>query len=92
MRPLASAPLAAGRIAVGQDDTAVRVRSKLQALSSKYNADIESIAVSWLIKLGALPLIGTTNEQRIKNIISSFDINLDNQDWYDLYNASRNEL
>ena len=92
MRPLASAPLAAGRIAVGQDDIAVRVRGKLQALSSKYNADIESIAVSWLIKLGALPLIGTTNEQRIRNIISSFDINLDNQDWYELYHASRNEL
>ena len=92
MRPLASAPLAAGRIADGKDDLAVRVRNKLQDLSSKYNADIESIAVSWLIKLGALPLIGTTNEQRIRNIVSSFDIDLDNQDWYELYNISRNHL
>ncbi|MEO8764907.1 MAG: aldo/keto reductase [Ginsengibacter sp.] len=92
MRPLASAPLAAGRIAIGKDDQAVRVRKKLEELRSKYQADIESIAVAWLIKLGALPLIGTTNEQRIKNIAAAFDINLDNQDWYELYNASKGEV
>lgn len=92
MHPLASAPLAAGRIALGKDDIAVKIRNKLQNLGSKYNGDIESIAVAWLIKLGALPLIGTTNEQRIRNIVHAFDIDLDHQDWYELYNASRNEL
>jgi predicted oxidoreductase len=42
------------------------------------------MAVAWLIKLGALPLIGTLKEQRIKNIVNAFKINLDQQDWYDL--------
>ncbi len=88
MRPLASAPLAAGRIAHGEDNIAVKVRNKLEELGLKYNADIESIAVAWLIKLGALPLIGTLNEQRIRNIVKAFDIDLDKQDWYELYNAS----
>lgn len=92
MRPLASSPLAAGRIATGLDDVAVRVRKKLQELIEKYNADIESIAVAWLVKLGALPLIGTTNEDRIRNISNAFHINLDHQDWYDIYNASKKEL
>jgi len=92
MRPLASSPLAAGRIANGKDELANNVRVQLKELSVKYNADIESIAVAWLVKLGALPLIGTTSEQRIRNIVSSFDIKLDNQDWYDLYNASKGEL
>lgn len=92
MRPLASSPLAGGRIANGEDEAATRVRKKLQEVSVKYKADIESIAVAWLIKLGALPLVGTTSEQRIKNIVSAFDIDLDNQDWYELYNASKNEL
>ncbi|MEO6330462.1 MAG: aldo/keto reductase [Ginsengibacter sp.] len=92
MRPLASSPLAAGRIENGKDDLANNVREKLKELSLKYNADIESIAVAWLIKLGALPLIGTTSEQRIRNIVSAFDINLDIQDWYKLYNASKGVL
>ncbi|MFT3823022.1 MAG: aldo/keto reductase [Chitinophagaceae bacterium] len=89
MRPLASAPLAAGRIAHGTDEQAVRVRAKLEPIAKKYNADIESIAVAWLVKLGALPLIGTTNEQRIRNIANSFNIDLDHQDWYELYQASK---
>jgi predicted oxidoreductase len=92
MRPLATAPLAEGRIAVGTDFLAERVRKKLEELSPKYDADIESIAVAWLIKLGALPLIGTTNEQRIRNVAGALRINLDKQDWYDLYSASRGSI
>ncbi len=59
MRPLASGPLADGRIANGTDEVAVRVRQKLQEIGQKYNVDLESIAVAWVIKLGALPLLGT---------------------------------
>lgn len=92
MRPLATAPLAEGRIAVGTDFLAERVRKKLEELSPKYDADIESIAVAWLIKLGALPLIGTTNEQRIRNVAGALKINLDKQDWYDLYATSRGNI
>jgi predicted oxidoreductase len=92
MRPLVSAPVASGRIAEGTDDLALRVRKQLQEISPKYNVDIESIAVAWLIKLSALPLIGTKDEQRIRNIANAFDIQLEHQDWYKLYLASRGEL
>lgn len=86
MRPLASSPLAAGHIATGTDKEAMAVRIKLERMADKYNADIESIAVAWLVKLGALPLIGTSEEQRIRNIVAAFSLNLDHQDWYELYN------
>ena len=92
MRPLASAPLAAGEIANGTSEQAVKVRTKLQEIGKKYDADIESIAVAWLYKLGALPLIGTTSEQRIRNIAGAFSIDLDHQDWYELYAASRGDI
>ena len=88
MRPLVSSPLAAGRIANGTDKEAMAVRITLLQLAKKYGADIESIAVAWLVKLGALPLIGTLDEQRIRNIAAAFQINLENQDWYELYQAS----
>ena len=92
MRPLAAAPLAGGRIENGTDPLALRVHHKLQELSKKYNAHIESIAVAWLVKLGALPLVGTTSGQRIKNIVNAFDVDLDRQDWYDLYHASKGKM
>lgn len=89
MRPLAAAPLAGGRIENGTDEQAVRVHNKLQELGEKYGAHIESIAVAWLIKLGALPLIGTTSQQRIRNIANAFSVELDRQDWYDLYQTAK---
>lgn len=92
MRPLATAPLAAGQIENGTDAQSVRVRAKLEEMGKKYNADIESIAVAWVIKLGALPIIGTTSEKRIRNIVKAFSIDLDIQDWYDLYTTSRGEI
>jgi predicted oxidoreductase len=92
MRPLATSPLAQGLIANSNDKKPLLIRRKLEALSPKYNADIESIAIAWILKLGALPLIGTTVEQRIKNIVKSFDLELDHQDWYELYEASRGEI
>src|SRR5438876_10914035 len=79
MRPLAMAPLAEGQLANSIEKRPLLIRSKLEELAPKYNANIESIAVAWIVKLGALPLIGTTNEQRIKNIARSFDINLSRQ-------------
>ena len=89
MRPLATAPLAEGQIANSLEKKPLLIRRKLEELSSKYNAQIESIAVAWIVKLGALPLIGTTDEQRIKNIAAAFDLDLDRQDWYELYHASK---
>lgn len=92
MHPLVSAPLAEGRIANGTDAIASKVRNKLVEIGSKYNADIESLAVAWLVKIGAIPLIGTTDEKRIRNIANAFNIELDRQDWYELYAASRDEF
>jgi predicted oxidoreductase len=92
MRPLASAPLAAGRIANSTGYLPARVRNKLDEMAAKHQNDIESIAVAWLIKLGALPLIGTTDGQRIRNIVNAFKIDMDIQDWYELYSASREEI
>lgn len=85
MRPLAAAPLAGGRIENGTDLAAVQLRAKLEEIAKRYEANLESLAVAWIIKLGAIPLIGTFNEKRINNIVKAFDINLSHQDWYDLY-------
>lgn len=89
MRPLASSPLAEGEIALGTDAKSQKLREKLIEISGKYAADFESIAVAWLIKLGALPLIGTQNETRIRNIANAVSIDINNQDWYELYEISK---
>jgi predicted oxidoreductase len=92
MRPLATSPLAQGKIANSNEKIPLRLRGKLEEFAAKYNSHFESVAIAWLVKLGALPLIGTTDEQRIRNIVEAFKINLDRQDWYELYSVSRGDL
>lgn len=89
MSPLAASPLENGRIENGTDPKAIAIRSKLQEISEKYNTNIESLAVAWLVKIGAFPVIGTQSETRINNIVDAFSVDLDIQDWYDLYNTSK---
>ncbi|MFN4314460.1 MAG: aldo/keto reductase family oxidoreductase [Chitinophagaceae bacterium] len=89
MRPLATSPLANGRIATSSDKVPLGVRHKLEEIAARQAVNFESVAVAWLIKLGALPLIGTTNQKRIKNIVNAFSVDIDRQDWYELYEVSR---
>lgn len=88
IRPLAMTPLAGGRIHSENPDLPMELRLTLLRLAGEYGVDVETIAVAWLVRLGALPLIGTTDEESIHRIVKSFDITLDRQDWYALHTAS----
>lgn len=88
-KPLAWSPLAGGRILTGTDAQALKIRAKLDELAPKYNANVEEMAVAWLIKLGALPIIGTLKKERISNAARSVEIDLSQEDWYALYQVAQ---
>lgn len=81
-RPIASSPLANGRILEGKEDQVIRLRRALQEVGAKYQANVEQIAVAWLQKLGALPLIGSLEKHRIQNAATASLIDLSHEDWY----------
>lgn len=87
-KPMAWAPLAGGRILNGKDKKAIRVRNVLKSVGKQHGVNVEEVAVAWLYKLGALPLIGSVEKKRIKNAASAYSINLSREDWYKLYNAT----
>jgi predicted oxidoreductase len=87
-KPMAWAPLAGGRILNGKDKKAIKVRKALQTVAKTHHANIEQIAVAWLYKLGALPIIGSPDKKRIKNAASAYNIKLSHEEWYTLYNAA----
>jgi predicted oxidoreductase len=87
-KPMAWAPLAGGRILNGKDKKAVNVRNALKTIGKQHGVKVEEVAVAWLYKLGALPLIGSVDKKRIKNAASAYSINLSREDWYKLYNAT----
>lgn len=88
-KPMAFAPLAGGRILNGKDAKAIKVRKVLTQIAKQHSVNLEQIAVAWLYKLGALPIIGSTDKKRIKNAASAYAIKLTNEEWYKLYNAAK---
>ena len=88
-KPLAWSPLAGGRILTGKDEKAVKVRTKLEEIGKKYNANVEQTAVAWLAKLGTLPIIGSISEERIRNAASAVDIKINREDWYELLQTAK---
>lgn len=87
-KPMAWAPLAGGRILTGKDKKAEKARKVLQTIGKKHAVNIEEVAVAWLYKLGALPLIGSADKKRIKNAASAYSIELSREDWYQIYNST----
>ena len=72
----------------GTDSESLAIRSVLESISLKYNSNIEQIAVAWINKLGALPIIGSLNKDRIKNAATASEINLSHEDWHTIYNVT----
>ncbi len=87
-KPLAWAPLAGGRILAGTDPKSELLRAKLAEIGEHYHANVEQIAVAWLLQLGTLPIIGSLSEERIRNAASATEITLSHEDWYEIYNLA----
>lgn len=88
-KPMAFGPLADGRILNGNDQLAISVRKSLEVIAAKYNSNIEQISVAWIYKLGALPIIGSLNKERIQNAATASDIQLTHPDWHFIYDSTK---
>lgn len=82
--PMSWSPL--GTIFREENDATFRIKEVLEGLIKKYNATDDQILLAWILKhpSGVHPVIGTTNQQRIKNAVKAVDINLELEDWFSL--------
>ena len=67
------------------------LQQALEEISEKHNCTTTQIALVWLHQHPAniYPVIGTTKTERVQDAVESLNINLDLQDWFELYGASR---
>lgn len=89
-RPLAWAPLAGGKLLDANDASTFNIRTTLKTVAKKYSVNEEQLAIAWLLKTGALPIVGSNNLKRIQNATSAVEIELDRQDWYEIYFSAIN--
>lgn len=88
-KPLAFSPLAGGKILKGNDSKSLTIRNLLQEIGEKHNANIEQMAVAWLMKLGTIPIIGSLSTDRITNAATASEVELSHEDWYRIYYAAQ---
>ncbi|HOB33349.1 MAG TPA: aldo/keto reductase [Verrucomicrobiota bacterium] len=99
--PMAWSPLAAGLIGDGARRLLPAQRSyrvekflpELDAVAAARGTSRVVIALAWLLKHPAriMPVVGSTNPERIREASKACDIDLTREEWYRLLNAARGE-
>ncbi|MBS1535424.1 MAG: aldo/keto reductase [Bacteroidetes bacterium] len=83
--PMAWSPL--GTAFKSEDEKSLRVKKIAEQLAEQHNTTSDVILLAWILKhpAGILPVCGTTDAQRIKNLPRAIEINLDIQDWFAIW-------
>lgn len=89
IRPMAWSPL--GKVFNNQGDQAERIQTVLAQLAKKYDAAEDQILLAWILKhpAGILPVIGTTDMERMQKSVQALDLKLHTEDWFELLVASQ---
>ncbi|MCF6312639.1 MAG: aldo/keto reductase [Verrucomicrobiales bacterium] len=91
LRPMAWSPLGGGRLYDPNDEAGQRIRQCMQDIRPRYHdADDSALALAWIMAHPAkpIPILGTTQAQRISSSALAAKIKLERQDWYALWQAS----
>ena len=90
LRPMAWSPLGGGRLWTDEDRTR-RVRGMLETVAHRHpGAGADQVALAWLLRhpSGMVPIIGTSNIERIVSAVGALDLDVDRQSWFEIYEAS----
>lgn len=93
IRPMAWSPTAGGRIFTDSSPEVSRLRETVQSVANRYGAQIDQILYSWLLRHPSQPVVvlGTNKPERIKQATAALKIQLDEQDWYEIWSAATGE-
>ncbi|MFP2995311.1 aldo/keto reductase [Spongiivirga sp. MCCC 1A20706] len=87
--PMAWSPL--GSYFKEDNEATLRIKPVMKSLAEKYETGEDQLLLAWLLHhpAGIHPVVGTTNEARLKKAVEALDIELELQDWFELLVASQ---
>jgi predicted oxidoreductase len=95
--PLGGGALADGNVgeqaATPRDDVLANLRREMDAVAKAYGTSRAVIAIAWLLKHPSrmIPVVGSINPDRIREMTKADEIELSGDDWYRLLVAARGE-
>jgi predicted oxidoreductase len=89
IRPMAWSPL--GSVFKNNDVLSQRIIKVATTLTEIYNVAIDVLLLAWILKhpSGILPVCGTADKIRIAQLNKATQMELELQDWFALWTASR---
>jgi predicted oxidoreductase len=89
--PMAWNPL--GAVFKGNDAQSQRIMKTATPLAVKYNVTVAILLLGWILRhpSGILPVCGTTDKNRITQLMKATQIELELKDWFALWTASKGE-
>ena len=89
MTPMAWSPL--GEVFKNDTEQTRRIHKCLGSLLEKYSATEDQLLLAWILKHPANihPVVGTTDQIRIKEANKTLQINLELEDWFSILVASQ---
>ncbi len=88
--PMAWSPLAGGRLFVGLDQQNAELHNALSESAFNHEVGIDAIAIAWLLKHPSriLPVVGTNNLHRIRQITAATKVEMSREEWFVLLQAA----
>jgi predicted oxidoreductase len=71
-------------------DREMRTTEVATTLSNKYGVPLNALFIAWLMKHPArlVPVVGTTNQDRLSELAVSMQVEMEQMDWFRLFTAS----
>jgi predicted oxidoreductase len=97
--PMAWSPLGGGHLGDGAKEVLPsqegyrtgKIRRALDKLAREFGVSRGAIALAWLLQhpAGIVPVVGTTQPERIKELTAADAIEMTREQWYSLFTAAR---
>ncbi len=91
MNPSYWSCLGGGRMLTGTHERDVRVRNSLRIVADELGAEsLEQVIYAWVMRVpcGGLPILGSSNIERIKKAIGQAPVLINREQWYAILEAS----
>lgn len=89
LRPMVWSPLAGGRLFLGEDPDARRVREVMEPMAEELGIDMATLAFAWVLRHPSrpVPIVGSRRIDIARNAVEALSLKLDAQQWYRIWQA-----
>lgn len=94
IHPMIWSPLAGGRLFTHVDALSEKAMAKIGEIAQRYDVEPATIIYAWVMyhPVGAAPIVGSKNLERLDAAVKAEEIHLKHHEWYEIFTASGQQV